>query len=818
MNCVRSSLSNRSLRVNLRRSGYCFFGLLFWIMACQNLAAQLEDRYLQIGQTTRYWETYTHGNEEALGTLPGQATWPMASTTREDGRVAALFPVGFSSGGPDHRLLMVFEFNVSAGAPYEIVEGPYTINAIEPINDGDPHIDVQGAITEYSYNRYAMLGYWQEYIPEKDDEEARLEHHYYFLVVPKDGGEVQILCELAPIDSHIFSPGEMVYLPFDGTDDECFIVTNSKSGPEKGYWVFNTNGTLRRKITAAELYLADGIGQCNHNGPLEALPNGDLVAIASDYEMGDCPGWPYVVAVTFDRYGNYKGAWSFGGSLYSSPWYPVGFNAMCILPSGHYYVGSFFAQYYWDAAHASPDYGDRNYHTYRHFLVEPPTGFGSPLLQASPGAVDYETQTINTPVTESILLKNVGGAELVISEIVMEGDSVFQWKGPDSLSLAPSYGLSGAPGSSTSCNIELTALSPGKVDATLRIESNDPTNSTTLIEIDAFGVPPAYHLDPFLNLDQIVDPPHPVTFAQLSSDGTSLLVSVYVNDGGSRHTRLLRVPVVRSGNIITGLDTAGKTTVIDLGSAFGFDLVEGPAGTIWLGPSSGSSGNFTQILPDGTVLETDLPIPGNVAPEAFCFLSGTDFMYVVQRSESQVHLLQLVPRSGGGFDLEYVEEVGPSGPRSITNLLFWVENEMVYTIAEMSGDLWMTVNPADAQVDNVLPTLVAFDLDLRDLTYDPASGDLLLLYTDGQWTRFSGFKEMYDSPEAISLSFSMDPFRIRVAGKEGLTVRVEGTNDPNAAAWTSVGQITIGVGTNDIVDPLFNSQSSRWYRAIIVDN
>jgi hypothetical protein len=60
--------------------------------------------------------------------------------------------------------------------------------------------------------------------------------------------------------------------------------------------------------------------------------------------------------------------------------------------------------------------------------------------------------------------------------------------------------------------------------------------------------------------------------------------------------------------------------------------------------------------------------------------------------------------------------------------------------------------------DNVLPTLVAFDLDLRDLTYDPASGDLLLLYTDGQWTRFSGFKEMYDSPEAISLSFSMDPF------------------------------------------------------------
>lgn len=555
---------------------------------------------------------------------------------------------------------------------------------------------ILGGITEYPDDRYAVLVSWVEVVENSSGDEVGI-NHLYLATIPNSGGTPTIQCELEISDFFYFSAGEMVYLPTDGVEPACIVIANSNHDGVRGaFMVFNLDGSLRREIFATDLYLADQIGQCSYNSSLEALPNGDLLALASDYEISDCPDWPYCMAVTFNRYGDYKGAWSFGGSLLADPWYPNGFNAMAVLPSGHLYVSSFFAEYFWEPLRLDARYGDREYHTYRHFLVEPPYALGSPLLETSLDEIDLGRGNLGKRETRDLTLSNLGSAELVISEIAIDdGKGEIVWTGPESLNLASSFGLPSVEGSSVTHSVELSSLILGRKSATLRIESNDPTESIKRILVEGYGVPVTYGFEAIFDLDSTVTAPYAGGFCQISSDGLSALISIYVNDADPRYTRLVRVPIIRGGNRIVGLDTSGMEVVYEFDGIAGYDLVEGPGGTLWMGAGNGTTGAFNQILPDGTLLETPLPIAGSLAPRAFCFAPDGQHMLVVRNTESQVHLLSLNPRSGGGYDLSYVSPVGPPVPRAITQMLQWVEDTMAYTLVEF-GDTVRVETTTDA--------------------------------------------------------------------------------------------------------------------------
>lgn len=790
---------------------------LSMLLSCSNLLEAL-DRYLPAGRTTHHWETYTHNIEADLGTLPEQATSPWGATTRADGKVAAIFTVGFSSHGPRHRILLVFAMDPARDPVWEIVEGPYRIEYPAPVNAGQPDIWIQGAITEYTLDRYAMLGYWQE-DADPDPERIFLRHHLYLLTVPRSGGTPTILFKFPDLDWDRIGFGEMAYLPADGDDPACFVFANPNPGGERGgFVVFDTTGNLLREIPPESLFLATEAGQCNYSSSLEALPNGELMAVASDFEATGCPDRAHEIAVIFDRYGTYKGTWAFGASLLLDPWEPYGFNAIAVLPSGHVYASSLFAAYYWESTHTDSRYGDDHYHTYRHFLVAPPFELNSPLLETSASSIRFGPARIGETQHQALTLRNLGSAELVVSTIAMHGSGgQMQWTGPETLSLLPSYGLRGTPGSEATHLVEVKPLMPGRLEGSLHLESNDPTSPQKDLPLSAFSVPAGYGFRRLANLTASVEPPHPALLAQISSGGGSALVAVHVNDDGPPHTRLLRLPLTRSAGLVNGVDASGAVIVADLDRIAGTELVEGPAGTVWISPLENSANHFLQLLPDGTLLQTPLPMGGAHAPQAFCFVPGADIMLVCRRFESQVHLLQLQPREGGGYDLEYIGPAGPAGPREINRMLMWAHGGKSYTLAQMGGEVWLSValieNFLSGSASAVEPRLIAFDLEVLDYAYDPVARDLLILEPGGDWVRFSGYEGMLS--DSLGLAFALNPLRLRVGGPPGSSVRIETAASPATGPWTLLDEILISVdGPNEVPAPNLTSGPGLWFRAL----
>jgi hypothetical protein len=112
-------------------------------------------------------------------------------------------------------------------------------------------------------------------------------------------------------------------------------------------------------------------------------------------------------------------------------------------------------------------------------LDVPASGFtatgGKPRLSVN-GNLNFGAVDRGAGPVASLLIKNTGLADLVISKLVLEGDSAFSLNEPASLTLAP--------GTDSNGSVSFTPGTwGGDASATISIESNDPRQPSVKIPV-----------------------------------------------------------------------------------------------------------------------------------------------------------------------------------------------------------------------------------------------------------------------------------------------------------------------------------------------
>lgn len=111
------------------------------------------------------------------------------------------------------------------------------------------------------------------------------------------------------------------------------------------------------------------------------------------------------------------------------------------------------------------------------------TYLGRAELVFVPQDLDFGSVPLNTKSTRSLAIKNVGLQPLVIGSVQVGGSNA-------SAFAAPAASLTIAPGSQHDLNVEFTATTAGKHDATLTLPTNDPRQRSATVKLLGAGLAP----------------------------------------------------------------------------------------------------------------------------------------------------------------------------------------------------------------------------------------------------------------------------------------------------------------------------------------
>ena len=169
------------------------------------------------------------------------------------------------------------------------------------------------------------------------------------------------------------------------------------------------------------------------------------------------------------------------------------------------------------------------------------TGDGEPRLHLSEESADVDLGDVRVGVLRSrdIVIENTGGAPLQVDAAVVAGTT-------DGFSVAPASIAAVAPLQSAVFAVTFAPTRGGDVSGTLRLQSNDPTSSSTEIPLHGFGNSPELIATPEeVQFEDIVlgwsSAPQEVSI-QNGGFGELTITSIEFEVGSSAQLRLVNVP------------------------------------------------------------------------------------------------------------------------------------------------------------------------------------------------------------------------------------------------------------------------------------
>ncbi len=676
--------------------------------------------YAPLGSFVTYFDLNFHLNDPSLRSLSDNRVLSSGMVRLPDGRIALLMLNPDQNSEEQRDAIYIFDINLAQSPVWSVSEGPLLPNY-------PPNSDVlfYGGISLFQPDRLAFLGSWREPLTGG----ASITHQYIF-TRSFTGGSVQLLTEL-PVS---WPYGDLGYLPSDGKDPEGFVLDpNGAPGDTGRFWITHLNGNIIREIPFPSLHLA---GEASHH--IVVADDGSILALAL-MEGSLSFSWERVVCVRFNRYGEYRGMFNLGGALPTDPFLPMAsLGAMGQLSNGDILVGTHFSDYLIDT-------GDKNGRTYRYFIIRPPTSFASPAIEVSPDEFAFPMQHETGTATQTLTIRNTGGAMLTINKLAIQGRGAkaFQLEGPAHMDLLPSYGMSSAPGSEAEIIVRFGPTGYGHYEAEVAISSNDPVQPEVLVTLSGLSVPSTYG-DHVILTPEAIDPQATgiggVTF---SNDQGSFFVTLH---RGESESQIVSIPVDRNTKgKVTGFDVTSAQVIATLGHSGG-PLLQGSDGILWYGEGNWKDKRIIQRKPDGTTFEQTIPFaasPGG--PRDYDFGPNQTSLVMAKLNTSYLYVASLTKKTDQFWQIGtwLTHCYRGATPQALS---FWPDTDgpgdlMLYAtdliLLDGSGSSFWT-SPFHATGKT---RFVATGVEIAHLCHDPISGDLFYSDSTGQVHLMEGLED-----------------------------------------------------------------------------
>lgn len=790
-----------------KRVGWVAGLVLLWLLA---IPARAEDRYVLPGSKVTSWDTFAHTWNTNLSTFPDNCGSVAGMTRLKNGHIACLFNIGFVVPPPRGLILYVFEINPTNNPPWRVVDGPHWIDFVVP---GWLWGGLGGGITEFTQGRLLLNAGGAFPVPGDDE---HIFYKTYWLTLDNPASQPVLYREFTVTEGvNVPGGGEMAYLPSDGRGPDCIVVPTARD-----YQVFDTGGAYIRTISGQSLGLSYQLGQNNQHGSLEATDDGDLLASDDDDTAGIMTGyisWDHVICVRFDRYGKLKGSWGLGATIMDEDPYN-GFPCLAQLSNGDIYTSSMFALY----KLTEPGYGDRNIHTYRHYILRPPASFSQPVLQLSTTNLDLGWKAINYTHTATVRLSNPGSAPLKISSMTLTGDTnVFQFAPLKSTTLDPGYSRFDITNTYQDCTLAFHTSKLGSYQAKLTVVSSDPVNPTQTVALAVSAVPVRFSLPPLLATTNVWSKPTHPTGMCLSADGESLLLMLAVwADDGIMRGRIAQMPLLRdAAGRITGLNTNAITNLCDVSQYSTHALRQGSDGTLWYGPMNPYHPYLFQRSPDGVVTTHTLTNADLGGPVDLMYAPGQSALIVARASGYHLQMFNLQPTNGTVTPV-FQGDVASSLPIYLRSFDMWVEGASLYLLLyQVNGQLWLIKTAADAMQGGssgqVESALISDRLSIQALVRDPRSGDILVLDNYGQIRRLSGYLDFLHAVTLTSTVIGSGKVTFRWEAESGKTYRIQFKAKLTDEAWQDVREFKASSEAAEFSEAI-SSAHEGYYRVIMI--
>jgi hypothetical protein len=667
-------------------------------------ARAAEAQYIPAGELITHFDWTSHYTDPTQRTFPENDGHSFGMTALPDGRVAMLFSDTDST--PFKTWVYLFTIDPNASPVWSIAGGPITLEV------ADARRSCHG-LASMGDGSLATLSSW--YV---DDGSGHLNwHHKIYKFTPPGGA----LTEVADLGTTAGSWAQnLAYLPAQGNTPAQWAID---AWTQRQVVLTSLGGAVQGTIPYTEAtFTPDG---CHSAGGIEATPNGDLL-LAGDRvgSNAPCPHYNNVIASRLTRAGAFRGTFAYG--YVSNPVTTVGWYDFCQLANGDILSGG-------DAG--SIDSG--NGRLYRYYIIRPPSSLQSPKLLVTPESLNFVNVIENTAASQTLTLKNVGAAALNLTGQSLSGGGAGAYRlgTPGATQLAPSYGLPGAAGSTTSLTVYFEPKAFASYTAQAEVRSNDPVTTQTSVPLTGLAVTRKLSNATLVTASAIDSQSMDMGAMAFKYDDPNrllLMLTVLTSDG--RRGRLYEIPLTRDAEgKITGLVTANKSLLATTSESLG-GLLQGRDGVIWHTRLYHSGRAVIQRRADGSLYESNVPAGyAYDGPRDFDFTPDGQGLIVLYYNTKWGRRLGLTARADGFWQLSGTAGAYLFYGSSVSCFKLWPDAAGNADMVQSSGKSLMYYDvPAgfwQAGQGTMQAREVAQGLDITHLCRDPLRGDLL--YANG---------------------------------------------------------------------------------------